>query len=248
MEATFQLRGLGTVPALKGQAEHYSALLERDDSKRSALAEDFEVIRTNLLSTGALTKIPQVTMVTSALPNEGKTVVSSNLAAAFAQVGDRTLLIDTDLRRGRMHRLFGFRRAPGLTNVLFDEVPIEEAIRPTPHRNRLVLTAGRPTDTGPEILGSAEFVRLMAQLREKYDRIVVDTAPVLGLAETLILQRHVDGVLLVISNGNSSHRATKAAIEMLQNNGANLYGFVLNRVNLSARTNDYCGKQSIQIT
>jgi capsular exopolysaccharide synthesis family protein len=238
VEMTFQLRGLGTIPALRGRVD-YPPLLERDDGKRTALAENFEIIRTNLLSIASFTKVPQVTMITSARPNEGKTLVSSNLAAAFAQVGDRTLLIDTDLRRGHAHRLFGYRRAPGLSNVLLDELPIEEAIRPTAQRNHFVLTAGRQLDTGPEILGSARFADLMAQLREKYDRIIIDTPPVLGLSETLVLQRHVDGVLFVIRGGHTSFRIMKGAIETLQSSGANFYGFVLNRLNLNGTTNHY---------
>jgi Mrp family chromosome partitioning ATPase len=92
-----------------------------------------------------------------------------------------------------------------------------------------VLTAGRHLDASNEILGSAKFAHLMTQLRAEFDRIVIDTPPVLGLSEALLLQRHVDGVLFVIRGGHASLRTTKAAIEMLQDNGANLCGFVLNR-------------------
>ncbi|MEI9896292.1 MAG: hypothetical protein WDN28_21120 [Chthoniobacter sp.] len=110
VEHSFRLRGLGVVP----QTDSTEMFLpsEANDAARHGLVENFRVIRTNVLSMGALSKPPHVVMVTSAMPKEGKTVVSSNLAASFALTGARTLLIDTDLRRGRLHRLFGYRKEP----------------------------------------------------------------------------------------------------------------------------------------
>jgi capsular exopolysaccharide synthesis family protein len=178
-------------------------------------------------------------MVTSAMPKEGKTVVSSNLAVSFAHTGARTLLVDTDLRRGRLHRLFGYRKDPGLSNVLLNEVSLEEACRPTGEENLSILSAGRHLDSGTELLGSPRFAELMATLRERYDRIVIDTPPVLGLSETSIMQSHVDGVLFVIWTGNTPARSARTAVDMLAANGANFYGFVLNRLDLSATANYY---------
>jgi capsular exopolysaccharide synthesis family protein len=248
VKMNFQLRALGTVPNIGGHARDLPPRSECDHHIPSFLAESFDVIRANLVSTTPFPNVSQVTMVTSALPSEGKTLVSSNLAAAFARVGDRTLLIDSDLRRGRVHRLFGFRRSPGLTNVLLDEVPIEEAIRPTTCKDSFVLTAGRPIDSLPEILGSTQYAHLMVQLREKYDRIVIDTPPVLGLSETFALQRNVDGVLFVIWGGSTSLHPMKVAIEMLQNSGANLYGFVLNRFDRKSRALDHVRAHAVHIS
>ena len=237
VESTFQLRGLGIVPKLETSTA--PALIDREESKETSLVENFRVIRTNLLSIGSLTKAPHVLMVTSAMPKEGKTVVSSNLAISFAHMGAKTLLIDTDLRRGRMHRLFGYRKSPGLSNVLLGEVTLDEACRPTSHDNLYVLSAGKHLDTGTEMLGSQKFTDIMTTLREKFDRVVVDTPPVLGLSETSILQKQIDGVLFVIWSGHTPIRNLKAAIEMLQVNGANFYGFILNRLDLSATQNYY---------
>src|SRR5688500_5847044 len=114
---------------------------------------------------GSLSKAPHVMMITSAMPKEGKTVVSSNLAISFAHMGAKTLLIDTDLRRGRLHRLFGYRKSPGLSKLLLGEVSPEEACRPTTHENLLVLSAGKHLDTGTELLGSERFTSLMESLR-----------------------------------------------------------------------------------
>lgn len=238
VEATFQLRGLGIIPKLSTDDEQ-TTLMDRHASKETNLVENFRVIRTNLLSMGSVTKAPHVVIVTSAMPKEGKTFVSTNLALSFAQTGAKTLIIDTDLRRGRLHRLFGYRKQPGLSGVLLDQITLDEAIRPTPSENLFMISAGQHLETGTELLGSKKFIDILAALRQKFDRIVMDTPPVLGLSETSILQNHVDGVLFVIWSGQTPIKSVKAAIEILQANGANFYGFVLNRLDLNATANYY---------
>lgn len=239
VEATFQLRGLGIIPQITGGETERPALLDLEGADERNLVENFRVIRTNLLSMGGLTKPPHVTMVTSSMPKEGKTVISSNLAISFAHTGARTLVIDTDLRRGRLHRVFGLRKSPGLSNVLLEKLSLDEAIRPTGKENLSVLTAGQHMESGTELLGSAKFGEVMQELRSRFDRIVVDTPPVLGLSETSILQNHVDGVLFVIWSGHTPIRNMKTSLEILQANGANFYGFILNRLDLSTTTNYY---------
>jgi capsular exopolysaccharide synthesis family protein len=238
VETTFQLRGLGIVPKLES-ADTTVAMMDVEQSKKTHLLENFRVIRTNLLSMGSVTKPPHVMMVTSAMPKEGKTVVSSNLALSFAQTGAKTLLMDTDLRRGRLHRLFGYRKQPGLSGVLLGQHSLEDAIRPTAHENLFILSAGQHLETGTELLGSQQFKDVMITLRQRFERIVVDTPPVLGLSETSVIQGLIDGVLFVIWSGHTPVKAVKSAIEMLQSNGANFYGFILNRLDLSASANYY---------
>lgn len=238
VETAFQLRGLGIIPKIAANEERPS-LLALPNSKESNLIENFRVVRTNLLSMGTLTKPPHVVIVTSAMPKEGKTFVSTNLAMSFAQTGAKTLIIDTDLRRGRLHRLFGYRKQPGLSGVLMDQVSIDEAIRPTPKENLFMLSAGQHLETGTELLGSKKFIELLEGLRAKFDRIVMDTPPVLGLSETSVLQNYVDGVIFVIWSGQTPIKSVRAAIELLQANGANFYGFVLNRLDLSNTANYY---------
>lgn len=238
VEATFRLRGLGIIPKV-GSNEERTSLLDKETSKESNLLENFRVIRTNLLSMGSVMKPPHVVIVTSAMPKEGKTFVSTNLALSFAQTGCKTLIMDTDLRRGRLHRLFGYRKQPGLSGVLLDQVSLDEAIRPTPSENLYMLSAGQHLETGTELLGSKKFIDILETLRGKFDRIIIDTPPVLGLSETSVLQNHVDGVLFVIWSGQTPIKSVKAAVEILQANGANFYGFVLNRLDLSTTANYY---------
>jgi capsular exopolysaccharide synthesis family protein len=239
VEATFQMRGLGIIPQIPHESDRPVLLDVSSSGDERNLVENFRVVRTNLLAIGSISKPAHVTMVTSAMPKEGKTVVSANLAISFGQTGARTLMVDTDLRRGRLHRLFGLRKSPGLSDFLLDKVSLDEAIRSTGKENVFILSAGQHIESGTELMGSAKFTSLMQRLRSEYERIIIDTPPVLGLSETSVLQNQVDGVLFVIWSGHTPIRNMKTAIDMLSANGANFYGFILNRLDLTTTTNYY---------
>jgi len=239
VESTFQMRGLGIIPQIPHDEKQPVLLDIFAAGGDRNLIENFRIVRTNLLAMGAISKPAQVVMVTSAVPKEGKTVVASNLAISFGQTGSRTLLIDSDLRRGRLHRLFGLRKSPGLSDYLIGKVPIDQAIRTCGKENVYILSAGEHLESGTELLGSPKFAELMIQLRGQFDRIIFDTPPVLGLSETSVLQAHIDGVLFVIWSGRTPIRSMKTAIDILSANGANFYGFILNRLDLTATTNYY---------
>jgi capsular exopolysaccharide synthesis family protein len=244
VEHTLSMRGLGIVPrVLEGATERFP-LLGVDDAGSRHLLENFRVIRANLIlhpgeASGEIDKTKQVIMVSSAVPKEGKTAISANLAISFAQRGEKTLLVDADLRRGRLHRLFGTRTSPGLSNILMEGAKLEETCRASFHENLDVLTCGRHLSGATELLGSPAFESVMADLRKKYQKIVIDTPPVLGLSETSMMQNLVDGVLFVISSNQTPMRSVKAAIDTLRANGAKFYGFVLNRIDLSDNANYY---------
>ena len=238
-EAMLTMRGLGIVPkVMQGRSESLK-LLSHQDKPSLHLVENFRVIRTNLLLNTGKSKIHQVIMVASAIPKEGKTSISSNLALSFADKGEKTLLIDCDLHRGRQHRVFGLSAGPGLTNIFLEKSPLEETLRPSGHENLDILSCGRHTAGVTDFLGEPVFENLLTELRQRYQRIVIDTAPVLGLAETSSMQRVVDGVVFVISSNYTPIRSVKAAVEVLQANGANFFGFILNRIDFSSATNYY---------
>jgi capsular exopolysaccharide synthesis family protein len=239
IEFNFQLRGLGIVPKIENPNLESQPLIGGDNKIDRHLLENFRVIRTNLVAHGMVTKMPHVIMVASAMPQEGKTVVSTNLALSFAHMGEKTLLIDADLRRGRLHRVFGCKSKPGLSNLLVEKGSVEEACRPTAQENLTLVPCGEHLDGATELLGSPAFSRLMDDLRQKYQRIIIDTPPVLGLSETSMMQTLVDGVVFVIWSGHTPLRSVKTAIDILHANHANFYGFVLNRLDLSATTNYY---------
>ena len=239
VEQVIQVRGLGIVPKFDEYIPEAYPLIDPENGTGGNLLEAFRVVRTNLMSSAAISKAPQVIMVTSAMPKEGKTVVASNIAMAFAQLGERTLVIDANLRRGLAHHPFRCRSTPGLSNILIDRVSVEETIRPTDFENLSLLPCGEHLDGDIEQLGSPGFLKLIDRLRQKYQRIVIDTPPVLGLSETSVMQGVVDGVVLVIWSGNTPLRSVKTAVDLLHANHANFYGFILNRLDLKATMNRF---------
>lgn len=239
LEQETHLRGLGLVPDFEDTLAEAYPLLGSDSMNDPDILENFRVIRTNLVAAAATSKYPQVIMVTSTMPKEGKTVVSSNLALSFAQMGDKTLYIDTNLRRGLVHHLFSVRSSPGLGNVLIEKQDVESAIRETAAENLSVLPVGDHLDGDIEMLASSHMQQVMDQLRGKYQRIVMDAPPILGLSETAVLQPVVDGVVMVIWSAFTSTRQIRTAMDILNDNHANIYGFVLNRLDLSATMNRF---------
>jgi capsular exopolysaccharide synthesis family protein len=174
---------------------------------------------------------PKVLVVTSALPGEGKSTVSCNLATALAQGGRRVLLVDADLRCSSIDRHLGISKEPGLSNMFTTELtecPHNQPFAKLP--NLHVVPAGfRPA--GPtEILASAKMQRLVAGWRKEYDHIIVDTPPMLPFADALVLSARADGVILVTRSGVSRRKALTRALDVLSRSGANVLGFVLNAV------------------
>jgi len=239
VEEALHIRGLGVVPKITEAPIDSLILNPPDDKLDHHLQENFRLIRTNLIMNSDSPAMPQVILITSSMPQEGKTVVSANLAISFAKKGERTLLIDADLRRGRVHRLFACQNRPGLSEVLSENRPLEDAVRTDIHENLDVMTCGKHLHWASELLDSAAFPKFMEELRRKYQRIIIDTPPVLGLSETSILQRSADGVLLVIWSDYTPLHNAKAAITALATNGAKFCGFVMNRLDFSTLTNRY---------
>lgn len=232
------LRGLGIVPlvphhALPAGRHILIDGLAGDKSHQRSLVETFRSIRANLLASESGGDAKQVIMVTSSLPREGKSAVSMNLAVTLAKSGKRILLIDADARRGRLQRELGNTSAPGLADVLTGRAKLEEACTATRYENLDLLGTGRISTGLPELLTNRKFSEMIATLRTQYDHILIDTPPVLGLSEACDLLPCVDGVVLVVWAKYTPLREVKASVSLLQRNGANFLGFVMNRVDLT---------------
>jgi capsular exopolysaccharide synthesis family protein len=238
-EETLHIRGLGIIPKVTDAPIDRLLLQEGDDHSDHHVKESFRLIRTNLVINSENGSLPQVILVTSAMPQEGKTVVAANLALSFAAKGEKTLLIDGDLRRGRIHKFFDRKSNPGLSNVLAGQLTADQACHANGHENLSVMTCGKHLNSGAELLDNKAFTDLMLELRGKYQRIIMDTPPVLGLSETLIMQRVCDGVLMVIWSDFTPMNSIKSALQLLQVNGAKFAGFVLNRLDFSTLNNRY---------
>jgi capsular exopolysaccharide synthesis family protein len=196
-------------------------------NQRSQSAEAFRTLRTNILFSGAVQSLKQI-VVTSAAPSEGKSVVAANLAVAFAQQGHRVLLVDCDLRRPRVHQVFGHTQMPGLTNLLAGAVQPTDAIHATEVDGLSILPAGTTPHNPSELLGSPRMKVLVDKLSNSYDVVIMDTPPVLVAADAAILGRHADGALLVARAGATRTAALREGVQQLSAVGANIIGTVLN--------------------
>jgi capsular exopolysaccharide synthesis family protein len=196
----------------------------------SAAGEAYRALSSVILLS-SLDNPPKLLVVTSALPGEGKSTVSCNLATALAQGGKRVLLVDADLRCSSLHRQLGVSREPGLTSMFTTPPTGDPYYQPIAELPGLyVMPAGfRPA--GPaEIISSTKMQQLIAQWRKEYDHIIVDTPPILPFADARALSARADGVILVTRSGVSRRKALSRAMEVLSRSGANVLGFVLNAV------------------
>jgi succinoglycan biosynthesis transport protein ExoP len=201
----------------------------------SAAAESFRSLRASLslLQKGELCK---TLLFTSALPSEGKSFCAINCAVAFAQQGLETLLIDADLRLPSIERVFfnkAFDEAPikGLTEVLAGETIVDEAAQPTRINKLSVLCAGHQVFTPAELLASGTCEELILEATEKFDRVVINSAPIQAVSDTLLLAGHVQSICLVISPQTSAEIVFQA-VQKLGHARSKLIGFVFDRVSL----------------
>ena len=202
---------------------------------QSQMAESYRALRTSLLLSN-LGAPPKVIMVTSALPQEGKSTTSINCALVLAQKkGVRVLLIDADLRRPSIHKTLGMGPRSGLSNVLTGSTSLEQAITPTSiHPNLFVLPAGTSPPDPAELLGSQNMRDMLNQLRLQYDHIVVDTPPSLSVTDAVVLSPAADAVVLVIRSNQTTKTALRRARDILAQVNAKVVGVLLNAVDLSS--------------
>ena len=201
---------------------------------QSQMAESYRALRTSLLLSN-LGAPPRVIMVTSALPQEGKTTTSINCAVVLAQKGVRVLLIDADMRRPSIHKTLGMGPHSGLSNVLTGSTTLEQAItRSTILPNLFVLTAGTPPPNPAELLASSNMRDKLAELREQYDHIVIDTPPSLSVTDAVVLSPRADAVVLVIRSGQTTKQALRRSRDILTQVNAKVVGVLLNAVDLSS--------------
>lgn len=194
----------------------------------SVAAEAFRTLRTALcMADGEARSF----LFTSAIANDGKTFCALNAAITFAQLGPRTLLIDTDLRLPSVEAvLFEGGRGPGLSDILEGRTTLEKAVRRTKYENLFALTAGTKAGRPAELLARPAMERLLREALTKFDRVIVDTAPVQAVSDALLLIRHVHSVCVVVSAGITPRKAVSRACERIAEAGAKGLGMVLNRV------------------
>jgi capsular exopolysaccharide synthesis family protein len=219
----------------------HPASINRTDSEKypiatieepeSGLAEAYRTLRVSISMLGPEEE-RRVLLFVSAVPEEGKTYTSLNTAVVFAQQGLKTLLIDSDLRRPSLHKaLLSVDTLPvGLTDYFSGNSRLSSVIIPTEIENLSLIPAGRRAPNPAELLSSADIPKLFAQLLKRYDRIVVDSAPVNAVSDTLIIAPHADKTILVIRADKTPRKAIQRSVYLLRKAQAKVAGFVLNRL------------------
>lgn len=219
---------LGLVPAVKaGQDEGPSPLIGR--SAPASFSESIRGLRTAVMFSSTSEDANSV-VVTSTAPGEGKTVIASNLAEALAQAGHRTIVIDGDMRRPRVHEMFRLAQEPGLSNVLGGDVALTASIRQTGNPHLHVLPAGLIPPNPAELLGSKRYLDLLEELAGSYDWVVIDAPPVMAVTDATVIAAGASGVVFVVGSEMTPRRNAQIAVEQLLGVRARIAGAVLNRV------------------
>ncbi len=201
---------------------------------QSQMAESYRALRTSLLLSN-LGAPPKMIMITSALPQEGKTTTSINCAVVLAQKGVRVLLVDADLRRPSIHKILGMGPRSGLSNVLTGSSTLEEVVTSSSVLPNLsILSAGTPPPNPAELLASTNMRDMLEKLRGEYDHIVIDTPPALSVTDAVVLSPRADAIVLVIRSGHTTKQALRRSRDILMQVNAKLSGVLLNAVDLTS--------------
>ena len=226
---------LGPVPAIaKGENPHAEGRVDLVTlhSPKSMASEAYRGIRTSILFSSSQS-VPQVILVSSAGPQEGKTVTATNLAITMAQSGSKVIVIDCDLRRPKIHKIFDFTRDEGVTNLLVGKKNISGVVVNTGIKNLDIIPCGPIPPNPSEILGSGRMTNLIGILRRNYTRILIDSPPVTAVTDAVVLSKFVDGVVLVVRANYMAREIIKNGLNQLQSVGASVLGVVLNCVDMS---------------
>lgn len=193
------------------------------------VAEAFRMLRTNLQFMGLDQPLKSI-LVTSALPGEGKSTVAANLAVSLAQAGQNCCLVDADLRRPRVDQIFGVENWRGLTTAVVNQQEIEADLQPSQVEGLMLLTSGPCPPNPADLLGSARVERLLRELEERFDTVVIDSPPAIVVTDAMVLAPRVGGVLLVVRAGMAARQQVERAQSALAAVKANLLGVVLDGV------------------
>jgi len=199
----------------------------------STFAENYRSLRTALLLSSPQSSLKAI-MVTSPLPEEGKSVTISNLAVSLAQTGKKTLLIDADLRRPKQHQIFKMKNHKGLTSYLALDLPLEELIRSTIVPSLYLINSGPIPPNPAELLGSDKMARLLSSLKNQFDFILIDTPPILTVTDAQIVGKLVDGLVLVVQAGKTPRDALVQTRELIDLLKLRTFGVVVNGLNLDS--------------
>ncbi len=215
------IEGLG----VNGNNEYEFIVAKKPDAIPS---EAFRALRTRVQFSKIGNEALKTILVTSSAPSEGKTTVCINLAGTFAQSNKRTLILDADLRKPRVHTVFNANRFPGAIDYLFEQAQLDEIIRPTELENLSYITAGTIPPNPSEMLGSEQMKMFFAEIKKKFDVILIDSAPIIAVTDSEILSTMVDATLLVVSAEVTELDLMEKSVELIKQSSSSFIGTVLN--------------------
>jgi len=238
VEEKLKLTFLGIVPRIPPSKDGTSQDLYVASEPKSAVAECLAAVRTNVLFMFPEKPLKTI-LVTSAGPQEGKTTTATSLAITMAASGNHVLLVDGDLRRPRLHRIFRIANTTGLSSLILGEGSFESQIHPTSIPNLFVLPSGPIPPNPAELLHTTALKRLLEEMGQRFDRVVIDSAPVGVVSDSLVMATNVHGTLLVLRTGKTSRDIAMRAVRQLRDLKAVMIGAVLNDLDLEDRRYSY---------
>ncbi|EGL19538.1 MULTISPECIES: CpsD/CapB family tyrosine-protein kinase [unclassified Paenibacillus] len=215
-----------------------SKVLIADVNPKSQISEAYRVLRTNIQYSSIDKEITTI-LVTSAQPAEGKSTTVSNLAITYAQEEKNVLLIDADLRKPTMHKLFGISNRSGLTNLLLGEAPVREVAIPSHLPNLYLIPSGPSTPNPAEMLASKRMTQFIEQAKAEYDIVLIDSPPILAVTDAQILATKCEGVILVLNHGKVKREVAKRAVDRLEHVGVKPLGVVINNKTNTKTSSSY---------
>ena len=220
----FHVPLLGSVPDERG-----NDLIDELSDVKSSISEAYLSIRSNLAFSSDH-GVPRSLMVTSTRPSEGKTTSSYALALVLARVGKKVALIDADMRSPSTHKIFGMDNVAGLSNFLAGNDDWQKLLRPTGVSNLTVMTAGPTPPSAAELLSSDRLIQLIRSLAERFDHVIVDSPPILGLADAPLISRAVEGCIAVVESRGVAVRGVRLALDRLRSVRAHIFGVILTKL------------------
>lgn len=232
VENHLKLSVIGAIPKVD---INQNTIISLTDPK-SPTTEAFRTLRTNIQFSSVDKKLKTI-IVTSSTPSEGKSTIAVNLAGIMAQGEEKVLLIDCDLRKPRVHRLFGISNSKGLTNILVGDNVVEEvAYKYEGLENFEIITSGPIPPNPAELLGSKRMNMFLQTVKEEYDMVILDTSPVGVVTDSAVLSTIADGILLVAAAGQTDIEKVVRGKELLDKVGANIIGTILNKVPIGGKS------------
>ncbi|MCJ7783504.1 MAG: polysaccharide biosynthesis tyrosine autokinase, partial [Desulfobacterales bacterium] len=243
LEQWVRLPSFGMVPEIsngrRGRLEKgasYPVELVTFGHPKSMLSEAYRSIRTSILLSSS-EKPPKKITITSPNPSEGKTTTVINTAIALSQTGAQVLIIDADMRKPKVHKIFNYENGKGLSNFLSGHGDLESIVKKSEVPNLFYIPCGPVPPNPSELLGSILFKTMLESLEARFDHILLDSPPVLGFADAIILSTCVNGVILTVLGGKTPRETLQRAKEALQQTNTKILGVVINRVDI--RRSDY---------